>query len=303
MNRSMTRMTLLAAIPASLATLACTVAFAQTAPARLPAASLASPPAEYVGDYVIGAHDLLEITVFDMEELNSEKRVTEEGTITLPLLGELHVGGLSPHQAEQAIAQELRDRKLVKNPQVGVFVKEYVSRRVYVQGAVTKPGPYPLLGQRTLLDMIGEAGGIDLRAGRKIYIIRGLDPEGTEGRIEIDVDGLIYTGDPLLNVILRPGDVVMVPYEKRIRIYVTGAVRNPNAHEFSADERVTILQAITMAGGTTDRANESKVKVLRKLPDGSEQQINVNLRRIMKGREPDLELQANDIVIVEESFF
>ncbi len=267
-----------------------------------PTRVFAVPRDANVADYVIGAHDLLEISVFELDQLNRTVRVNTEGSITLPLLGKIQVGGLTPEQAEAQIARMLQDRHLVKNPQVTVFIKEFVSRRVSVQGAVNRGGLYPMLGQKTLLDMIGEAGGLSDRAGKKIYILRPYAPPGEE-RIEIDAEKLVYEADPMLNVPLQPGDIIMVPYQRKIRIYVNGAVQQPGVKEFFADEEVTLLQAVTAAGGTTDRANESRVQVIRRLPDGTKRMFKVNLKRIKRGRAEDLLLEPNDVVYVPESFF
>ena len=267
-----------------------------------PTRVFAVPRDANVADYVIGAHDLLEISVFELDQLNRTVRVNTEGSITLPLLGKIQVGGLTPEQAEAQIARMLQDRHLVKNPQVTVFIKEFVSRRVSVQGAVNRGGLYPMLGQKTLLDMIGEAGGLSDRAGKKIYILRPYAPPGEE-RIEIDAEKLVYEADPMLNVPLQPGDIIMVPYQRKIRIYVNGAVQQPGVKEFFADEEVTLLQAVTAAGGTTDRANESRVQVIRRLPDGTKRMFKVNLKRIKRGKAEDLLLEPNDVVYVPESFF
>lgn len=253
-------------------------------------------------DMVIGPQDLLEIRVFGMPELTMERRVDPDGTITLPLLDQVGVGGLTARQTEESIATLLRARDLVIDPQVSVTIKEYISRRVYVQGAVSKPGPYEMLGQRTLLDMVGEAGGLVDRAGTQIFIVR-VDDKGQEQRIDIDAEKLIYEGDPAQNLVLMPGDIVMVPFKRMIRIYVNGAVANPDAIEFPSDERVTVLQAITSAGGTTDRANESRVQIIRQFADGTKEIMKVNLKRIRRGKVADVPLQANDIVDVPESFF
>ena len=273
----------------------------ETGSAARAAEPFEAPPAE-LEEYVIGPHDLLEIDVFQLDELTSRRRVTGEGTITLPLIGEIAIGGLTPHAAESAIERVLVDRKMVTKPEVSVFVAEYVSSRVSVQGAVKSPGVFDLLGRRTLLEMIGRAGGLDQRAGKRIYVMRPFE-DGGEQRIELDADRLVYGADPELNLPLQPGDIVMIPYEQTIRIYVNGQVRSPGAHEFPSDEPVTILQAVTTAGGTTDRANESRVKVIRRFSDGTKQLFEVNLKRIKRGKEEDRLLQRNDIVVVEESFF
>jgi polysaccharide export outer membrane protein len=253
-------------------------------------------------DLVIGPHDVLDIQVFGMPELTRKVRVSPDGTVSLPLLGDVGIAGLSPQQAEDAIAAHLRAKDLLVNPQVTIFISDYVSRQVSVQGAVAKPGPYVMLGQKTLLDMIGEAGGLNDRAGKRIFVLRPFQTGGDE-RIQIDAEELIYEANPSSNIILQPGDIISVPYERTVRIYVNGAVQNPGEIEFPADEDITVLQAVTSAGGVTDRANERKVRVIRRFEDGTKQIIKVNLKKIRKGKAEDLLLEPDDIVDVPESFF
>lgn len=278
-----------------------------TAPSRAQAASEApsgafAPPPGGFEEYSIGPYDLLAISVFEFEQLDGKRRVTSDGTITLPLLGEIHVGGLTPHEAEDAIELLLRQRQLLRRPEVSVFVDEFVSSRVSVQGAVGSPGPQDLLGRRTLLEMIGAAGGLHEKAGKRILVYRPFAGGGQE-KLEIDAERLFFEGDPALNIRLQPGDIVMVPFERTIRIYVTGAVRNPNVFDFPEDEPVTVLQAIASAGGTTERANESRITVIRRFPNGAKRLFEVNLKRIKRGREQDLMLAGNDTVVVKEAVF
>jgi len=288
----------------------------QTQPAPPPAstpARPATPPAKAVPspfampptsdqDYSIGAQDVLEIREYQLKDLDVTRRVDNDGSVTLPLLGKVAVGGLNPQQAEEEIAQLLRERDLVKNPQVTVNIKEYVSRRVSIQGAVDKPGLYPMFGPKTLLEMIGEAGGLNDRAGKKIIVQRPYAGSGQD-RVEVDIEELVYEGNPLLNVPLQPGDIVMIPYLQEVRVYVNGAVRNPGMYKFPVDQEATVLQAVTAAGGATDRANESRVNIVRRHEDGTRQVFKVNLNRVKKGKEEDILLEENDIVVVPESFF
>lgn len=279
---------------------------APAAPPAVPAArALPSPfamPPTSDQDYSIGAQDVLEIREYQLKELDVTRRVDNDGSVTLPLLGKVLVGGLNPQQAEDAIAQLLRERELVKIPQVTVNIKEYVSRRVSIQGAVDKPGLYPMFGPKTLLEMVGEAGGLNDRAGKKIIVQRPYAASGQD-RVEIDIEELVYDGNPLLNVPLQPGDIVLVPYLQEVRIYVNGAVRNPGMYKFPVDQEATVLQAVTAAGGATDRANESRVNVVRRNSDGTRQVFKVNLNRVKKGKEEDILLEENDTVVVPESFF
>ena len=263
--------------------------------------AFAAPPTR-VDDYVVGPNDLLDIKVFELSQLDRTVRVTKDGTISLPLLGQVPVGGLTPRGVEEKIAQMLRDGNLVRDPQVSVFVQEFVSRRVFVQGAVSKPGIINLLGDRTLLDVVGEAGGLIDRAGTRIYVVRPFASGGAE-RIEVDAERLVYQGDPSANLRVQPGDIVMVPYEQVFKVFVNGAVSRPGPVEYAGGEPMTVLQAVTAAGGGNDRANESRVQIIRRMPDGSKQLFKVNLKRVKRGKDEDMLLQRNDIVVVPESFF
>lgn len=252
-------------------------------------------------DYRIGRQDLLEINVFDVEELNQTVRVADDGTITMPLLGQLSVGGMTKTELEQKLAALLEER-FVRDPQVTVFVKEYESRRVAVSGAVKKPGTYEMLGRKTLLEMLSMAGGLDQDLGKEIVIFRD-DERGDKQRIPLDLNQLVYAADPELNLVVEPGDIIYVPTVEKIRIFVTGAVKQPDMYEVPRDEPISVLKAVTLAGGTTDRAARKRVQVMRSDPDGKRVTLVVNLRRIQRGKAEDPLLQKGDIVLVPESFF
>ena len=252
-------------------------------------------------DYKIGRQDLLEISVFDVDELDQTVRVADDGSITMPLLGTLDVSGLTRIELEQSIARLLAER-YVRNPQVTVFVKEYTSKQIAVSGAVKKPGTYEMLGRKTLLEMISMAGGLDSDFGKQIIIFRQNNNGATE-RISIDLDRLVYAADPALNVTIAPNDIIYVPAVERMRIFVSGAVRNPDLYEIPRDEPVTLLKAITLAGGTTDRAAEKKVQIMRTEEDGSRVTLLVNLKQIKRGKAEDPILHPDDIVLIPESFF
>src|SRR5437899_147388 len=119
----------------------------------------------------VGAEDLLEISVFEIPDLTRTVRVSEHGTISLPLLGEIPVGGLTPMELEDALREAL-SKKYLENPQVSVFVQEHGSKKVSVLGAVGKPGVYEMLGARTLLQILSEAGGLTKEVGAELYVIR-----------------------------------------------------------------------------------------------------------------------------------
>lgn len=252
-------------------------------------------------DYRIGKQDLLEIKVFDLDELNQTVRVADDGSITVPLLGRLSVAGLSKGDLEALLARLLEER-YIRDPQVTIFVKEYESKKIAVSGAVRKPGTYEMLGEKTLLEMISIAGGLDRDLGREIIIFRR-DGDGTTRRISVDLDRLVYDADPELNVTVEPSDIIYIPTVETVRIFVSGAVKNPNLYEIPRAEPITVLRAITLAGGTTDRASERRVQVIRTDAAGARVTIPVDLRKIKKGKLDDPVLQKDDLVLVPEAFF
>jgi len=251
-------------------------------------------------DYRIGRQDLLQLTVFDLKELDQTVRVADDGSITIPLLGRLQVAGLTKGELEALIARLLEER-FVRNPQVTIFVKEYESKKVAVSGAVKKPDTYEMLGEKTLLEMISMAGGLDRDLGKEIIVFR--PAEGGTERLAIPLEKLVYQGDPALNILVLPGDIIYVPTLEKVRIFVAGAVKNPNLYEVPRAEPVTVLKAVTLAGGTTDRALERRVQIIRTLPDGTRRTIDVDLRKVKRGKVEDPVLEKDDLVLVPESFF
>ena len=252
-------------------------------------------------DYRIGRQDLLEIKVFDVDELNQTVRVSDDGSISMPLLGRLVVAGLTKTELEQLIARLLGER-YVRDPQVTVFVREYESKKIAVTGAVKRPGTFEMLGRKTLLEMISMAGGLDADLGKEIIVFRQSEDRPTE-RIALDLEQLVYRADPALNLVLEPNDIVYVPAVEKVRIFVSGAVRNPDVYEVPRSEPVTVLKAVTLAGGPTIRAAEKKVQILRSDAAGGRVVLSVDLRKVKRGKAEDPLLREGDIVLVPESFF
>ena len=182
---------------------------------------------QYVSEYKIGPKDLLEITVIGFEDLNRRYRVSEEGKITLPYLGDVEVQGLSRSELEKKLAELLKE-KYLENPQVAVLIAEYESRKVFLIGAVTTPGPYELMGRLTLLKILSQAGGLTADAGNEIIVMRQM-PDGTKTSLKISVDDLILKGDASLDIPLQADDIVTIPVDRTIQIYITGQVRTPGA--------------------------------------------------------------------------
>lgn len=262
--------------------------------------------ADLPDSYRIGPGDVLSIEFFGNPELDREVQVLRDGSISLPSLGSVPVGGMTPAAAAAELARLLEEGGLLKKPQVTIFVEQGQSRRVYLQGAVESPGAYELVGPTRLLQMIAAAGGlsgrVNGRAAPELYVIR-MTEDGGQDRIEIDTWALMEAADAQANILLQPGDVIMVPPAEVHNVYVTGAVVRPGQVEFSSADGISVLQAVTAAGGPTDRANLKKVFILRRAADGGQERIQVNLKAIRKGREDDVALRNNDTVDVGEHFF
>jgi polysaccharide export outer membrane protein len=253
-------------------------------------------------DYKIGAKDLLEIRVIGHEDASTTVRVSEGGKISMPYLKEVEVKGLTKMGLEQKLV-ELLAAEFFQNPQVMVFIREYRSNIVSVMGAVNNPGEYELLGRLTLMALISKAGGPTGEEGKEIIIFRRLNGDSTS--LKIPIDGLLYDGNPDLNVPLESGDVIHVQKDRLIPIFVTGEVRNPGMIEVKKSElpNFTLLKAIAQAGGFAERGSKGGVKIIRRDEAGREQTIKADVKDIEKGKSPDIKLQEGDVIIVPETIF
>ncbi len=248
--------------------------------------------------YRIGPKDLLLIKVFQVPELNTEVRVGEDGTITLPLLGKIKVQGLTRYELENKIAT-LLEKKYVNNPQVTIFIKEYRSQTALVMGAIKKPGAYEVVGKMTILQLIAMAGGITNEAQDRIIVLRQRGK--MQASIVIPIEALLIKGETKYNIEILPGDVINIPAVLNIEVYVFGEVRRPGVVSLPLGSGTTLLQAIAKAGGFTERAKKSSVLIRRKDAKGREIKLKVNVKNILKGKRPDPKLKPYDIVYVPES--
>ena len=271
--------------------------FALTAAALLPFVAVAQQPA---GDYRIGPKDLLTISVLEIPELNVERRVTDDGAIDLPLVGQINIAGKTASEAQQQLADLLR-AKYVNRANVSIVVKEFGNKPISIVGAVAKPGPLTVSGKWYLLQAISAAGGLDQSAGRKIYVLRTAD-NGLSDVLEIRRDDLLQASATKWNVPIFPGDIVNIPARSVVKVFCLGEVKSPGALEFDSDDRITLLSVIAKAGGLTDRASKTIV-IKRKGPDGKDVETRVNYKAVIAGKEPDPSLKADDVVVVQESFF
>lgn len=271
---------------------ACLAAGQSTVTSTLPSASASG--------YRIGPKDLLEIRVLELQELNGEFRVTENGTVNLPYLGEVPVTG----QTDVELATRLKaslERELLQRASVSVQVREFRARPIAVIGAVQQPGNLDFAGRWTLLEAITAAGGLNPSHGRNVYVLRHAD-NGLSDQITIDLDDLFVRADPRVNIPIFPNDLINVSAQLEITIYFLGEVAQPGAMSFKSTERVTLLTAIARAGGLTDRAAK-KVTIRREDAAGKAQEIEVDYKRVLTGKAPDIALREGDVVVVKESFF
>lgn len=253
-------------------------------------------------EYRIGPKDLLEVTAMGVQEINKlAVRVSEDGRINLPLIGEVEVNNLTKSEVEKKLVGLLSE-KYVINPQVSIFIVEYKSKRVSILGAVEKPGPYELLGRQTIMSIISQAGGMTRDAGNDIIVIRQ-PADGSSTSIRISIDDLFVKGDAKLNIPLEPNDIITIPVDKTVVVYVFGQVKNPGALQVKRSAIPTLLQAIAQAGGFSDRASRGGIKVRRKDAAGRETEFSVNAKNILKGKIKDIQLLENDTVYVPESLF
>ncbi len=241
----------------------------------------------FADDYIIGANDVLTITVFDHEELKTTVRVSNNGNIVFPLIQEVHVGGLKLSAASEKMQSLLADGYII-NPQVHIFVDEFKSKKVIVLGQVTKPGVVELRGPTTLLELLSKVGGLKEGAGEKAVIKRTI--KGATKTITVDLRALLDGGDASENIQIQGGDTVAIA--KGGTCYITGEVNQPNA--YPCDRNSTVLKIVTLAGGFNGLASESSVKIIR-MVNGE--------KKIFKNVELNTRLQPDDIIVVPESFF
>jgi polysaccharide biosynthesis/export protein len=253
------------------------------------------------GGYRIGARDLLEIRVFGQDKLNTTARVTEQGKITFPYLGEVPVEGLTASELERKLVQ-LLEKNLYRNPEVSVRILEFQSKQASVLGAVAKQGFIELIGRQTLLQVITAAGGLMRDAGKEIIVFRQ-QPDGTTSPLHIIVDDLMQKGDPNSNIVIEPGDTIMVQVDKTVTIYISGEVRTPGVLQVMKSRIPTLTQAIAQAGGFTDQARKGKVIVTRRNDRGEEKKFEIDVARIQSGKDRDFQLAENDAIFISKTWF
>ena len=266
-------------------------AAAQTAVATLPIVS---------STYELGPQDSIRLEVIGEDSLNGEYRLSDAGTITVPLLGEVDAAGLTARELAGMIEERL-EADFIADARVRVQVAEVRSKTISVLGAVTRPGILGYPGKWTLLEALTAAGGLATDRGDTIHVLRRAD-NGLSDQISVPIEALLLRGEPRYNLPLAAGDLINVERTRKISIYLLGEVATPGHMEFESSRRLTLLTAIARAGGLTDRASP-RVRIKREGRDDLRDEIRANYKRILEGQDPDVELQDGDVVVVGESFF
>ncbi|MBI2216426.1 MAG: SLBB domain-containing protein [Candidatus Rokubacteria bacterium] len=249
--------------------------------------------APVAADYRIGPDDQLAVSLWDNRDVDLVVAVRPDGKISLPLVGEVQAGGLTVNELTASLTTAYR--RFVEQAHVTVMVKEIKSRTVYFVGGVAKPGPYQLNRELTLLQAISVAGGLTSIADlESSFVLRGKE------KIPVDFIKLLQQGDVSQNVVLAPGDTIVVPVAEVV--YVQGEVKNPGIVKF--DSELTLVSAIAKAGGFTPLAARNRVNLLRNSEE-EKQSVQIDVREIMSRPDAvsDVHLKPRDILIVPQRLF
>jgi len=242
---------------------------------------------------LIGPGDELEIAVYGAPDLSEHTRVSGTGNISMPMIGDVRVAGLSSSEAVGAIESQLRRNNILNDPQVSVYVKEYTNSGFSVAGEVSKPGFYSALGPHRLFDVLQAAGGPTDKAANKVLIShRGQDDATT---LYISKDSAEIAAS---NVELRPGDTVVVP--KAGIVYVLGEVTRPGGYVLNSTGGITVLQVVAAAGGPTHVASAGKTRLLRHAENGFQEQ-GIDLKKLLRGKVHDVSVRDQDILFIPSS--
>ncbi len=242
---------------------------------------------------LLGPGDLIDVGVYNVPELATKGRIGSNGDIYLPLVDYVHLAGLTPEEAQNLIQKRLSDGGFVRNPHVNVFVDEHGSRGASLLGEVSKPGIYPIIGKERLFDLVSAAGGFTSSAGRSISITHR---DQSDRPVVVPLSRNL-SDVPESNILIAPGDTIIV--RKADVVYVVGDVGHPSG--FLMDNgRLTILQAIALAGGTNKTAKLGGVKLIHR-GTGGMTETTIQLKKILQAKAPDQPLQAEDILFVPSS--
>ncbi len=245
----------------------------------------------------ISSGDLLEVTIFENPDLSGSFRVDEKGDIDVPLIGRVHVLGDTAEAAAAKIEKRFVEAQILQPAEshATVFIAEYATQGITVNGEVKTPGVYPALGVRMLNDVIAAAGGLQPTAASEVVITHRNNPSHPET--------VGYNPAALKPVIpgvqVFPGDSILVP--RAGIIYVAGDVNRPGGFVMDGRSGITVEEAMALAGGDAHAAALKRVQLVRTLDDGRREAITVPINLIYKGQAPDLAMKDGDILYVPTS--
>ena len=239
-------------------------------------------------EVVLGPGDVVKASVYGSPDLATETRVSEAGSMTFPLLGEVQVGGLTTQQAEKKIGGLLEKGGYLKKAQVNLLITTLASQQVSVLGQVNRPGRYPVEGKRKVLDLLAIAGGVNADGSDMVSLVRTRNGQTT--RETIDIVDMVRKGELNRDYEVAGGDIIFV--ERAPRAYITGEVNRPGP--FRIERAMTVQQAVSAGGGLTQRGTQRGLRVTRKDANGVAHTIDV--------KNDDL-VQMDDVITVKESWF
>lgn len=234
--------------------------------------------------YTLGAGDVIKVSVYDHPDLQFEAEITDDGTLSVPLINRVKLAGLTFSQAENEIAKRLEQGGYVQEAHVNILITGYRSQLVSVIGEVNRPGRYRLEGETSLVTMLANAGGVSVAGGDIVYLLR----DGKQQQFYLP--SLIQQGNPVVNMMLKSGDQLYVPRFKQVFVY--GEVNRPGAYRL--EPGMTVMQALAQAGGFGPKADKSDIELQRKAKNGDLEKQEVELTH---------SLQAEDVIFVTESLF
>jgi polysaccharide export outer membrane protein len=263
--------------------------------------------------YVLGPDDQIVIHAIDSPEISDKPfLIGMNGNVTLPLIGRVQAGGLTVEQLETELNTHLK--KYVHDPQVSVTVAEFRSQPVSVFGAVTKPGVIQLRGRKTLYEVLSMAGGPNETAGSRLTVTRRrengeiplpgatIDPTGQFSTAELNVQEILEGKNPAANIEIKPNDTISVSEANSNMIYVVGDVEHGGAFTLGGRQKLSVLRALSLAGGLGRTAKPEKARIIRGSPgEAKPQEIAVNIKQIFNGKAEDIVLLPQDVLVIPTS--
>jgi len=263
--------------------------------------------------YVLGPDDQIVIHAMDAPELSDKSLlIGTNGNITLPLIGRVKASGLTVEELESELDSRLKI--YLKDPQVSVSVTEFRSQPVSVFGAVGQPGVIQLRGRKTLYEVLSMAGGPRESAGSTITLTRRrengdlplpgarTDPTGQFSTAELNVEKVVEGTNPAANIEIKPNDVISVSQADYNMIYVVGDVQRGGNFTMGGRQTISVLMALSMAGGLGRTAKPEKARIIRKVQDDPKPvEVAVNVKRILDGKAEDIGLRSQDVLVIPTS--